>query len=113
MPVFLALLVQLPAAVLDAEHSTPLEPTVVVLTKPGTDNPTGAVHVSYKTEVAPNIPEYSFKQEAEDLRKHRLVRIGEEEKNIDMDVVQPYRKIVQHAGINMKVNANTRKFTLS
>lgn len=71
---------------------------MVVLTKPGSDDPTGAVHVSYKTEVAPDIPEYSFKQEAEDLRKHRLVRIGEEEKNIDMDVVQPYRKIIQHAG---------------
>lgn len=93
---------QLPAAVLDPEHSAPLEPTVVVLTKPGSEGggtPTGAVHVSYKTEVAPNIPEYSFKQEAEDLRKHRLVRIGEEEKNIDMDIVQPYRKIVQHAGM--------------
>lgn len=84
---------------LDPEHSTPLEPTVVVLTKPGTDDPSGAVHVSYKTEVAPSIPEYSFKQEAEDLRKHRLVRIGEEEKNIDMDIVQPYRKIIQHAGV--------------
>ena len=72
---------------------------MVVLTKSGSDDPTGAVHVSYKTEVAPDIPEYSFKQEAEDLRKHRLVRIGEEEKNIDMDVVQPYRKIIQHAGI--------------
>ena len=85
---------------LDPEHSAPLEPTVVVLTKPGSDDPTGTVHVSYKTEVAPDIPEYSFKQEAEDLRKHRLVRIGEEEKNIDMDIIQPYRKIIQHAGSN-------------
>ena len=77
---------------------------MVVLTKSGSEGgstPTGAVHVSYKTEVAPNIPEYSFKQEAEDLRKHRLVRIGEEEKNIDMDVVQPYRKIIQHAGTHI------------
>ncbi len=90
----------MPAAVLDAEHSAPLEPTVVVLTKPGSDDPSGAVHVSYKTEVAPDIPEYSFKEEAEDLRKHKLVRIGEEEKNIDMDIVQPYRKIIQHAGID-------------
>ena len=91
------------AAVLDLELSAPIEPTVTVLTKSGNEkesNPSGAVHVKYKTEMAPNIPEYSFKQEAEDLRKHRLVQIGEEEKNIDMDVVQPYRKIVQHAGID-------------
>ena len=90
------------AAVLDHESSVPIEPTVTVLTKSGSkgeSKPTGAVHVSYKSEDTPNIPEYSFEQEVKDLRKHRLVRIGEEEKNIDMDIVQPYRKIIQHAGI--------------
>lgn len=90
------------AAVLDHEHSAPLEPTVTVLTKSekeGESKLSGTVHVSYKTEEAPVIPEYSFKQEADDLRKHRLVQVGEEEKNVDMDIVQPYRKIIQHAGI--------------
>lgn len=72
----------------------------MVVTKPIGEGESGeAVHVSYKREVASNIPEYSFEEEAEDLRKHRLVQIGGEEKNIDMDIVQPYRKIIQHAGM--------------
>lgn len=72
---------------------------MTVLTQPGSEEErSGAVHVSYKTTKVSKIPEYSFEQEAEELRKHRLVRIGEEEKNIDMDIVQPYRKIIQHAG---------------
>ena len=72
---------------------------MTVLTKPGNEEECGgAVRVSYKTEKVSKIPEYSFKQEAEDLRKHRLVQVGGEEKNIDMDIVQPYRKIIQHAG---------------
>ena len=69
----------------------------------GESKPSGTVHVSYKSEDAPSIPEYSFEQEAEDLRKHRLVQIGGEEKNIDMDIVQPYRNIIQHAGTKLIV----------
>lgn len=72
---------------------------MTVLTKLGNEEECGgAVRMSYKIEEVSKIPEYSFKQEAEDLRKHRLVQIGGEEKNIDMDIVQPYRKIIQHTG---------------
>ena len=67
-----------------------------MLSKAGESSRSGSVHMLYDIK---KIPEYSHKQESDDLRRHRLVHIGEEEMNIDMDLVQPYRKIIQHAGI--------------
>lgn len=69
-----------------------------MLTKEGVNALVGGAQVQYSTEESPKIPEYSYKQESDDLRKHRLVQVGEEQMNINMDLVQPYRKIIQHAG---------------
>ena len=60
----------------------PLEPVVTV--------------VSAKGEVP--IPEYSIKEETEEVRTHRFVSVAGEEYVINMTLVEPYRKIVQHAG---------------
>ena len=48
---------------------------------------------------ADRIPEYSAKEEIEQTRTHRFVSVAGDEHVIDMTLVQPYRKIVQHAGV--------------
>ena len=74
-----------------------------MLTKAEVSAQGGEAQVQYNTEETPKIPEYSYKQESDDLRKHRLVKVGEEQMNIDMDLVQPYRKIIQHAGTALSI----------
>lgn len=46
------------------------------------------------------IPEYSMREESEEVRTHRLVVVGGVEHVIDMTLVEPYKNIVQHAGDN-------------
>ncbi len=68
-----------------ATPAVPLEPVVTVVTAQG--------------EVP--IPEYSTHEEAEEVRAHRLVSVGGAEHVIDMTLVEPYRNIIQHAGIEV------------
>lgn len=72
------------------EHSAPLEPTVTVVTPPKTKKKS--------QEAIPPIPEYTPQEEAEQSRKFRFVNVGGEKVTINMTTVQPYRKIIQHAG---------------
>ena len=66
-----------------ASPAVPLEPVVTVVTAQG--------------EVP--IPEYSTREEAQEVRTHRHVSVGDGEHVIDMTLVEPYRNIIQHAGI--------------
>ena len=80
------------------EHPVPLEPAITVL-----ESKPESVHMGYKGAESSKgevgkIPEYSVEQESEDMRKHRYINVGGEEMTIDMDLIQPYRKIIQHAG---------------
>ncbi len=45
------------------------------------------------------IPEYSTREEAQEVRTHRHVSVGDGEHVIDMTLVEPYRNIIQHAGM--------------
>jgi len=49
-------------------------------------------------EAIPPIPEYTPQEEAEQSRKFRFVNVGGEKVTINMTTVQPYRKIIHHAG---------------
>jgi inorganic pyrophosphatase/exopolyphosphatase len=52
-----------------------------------------------ESTVADRIPEYTYKEEIQDTRSHRLVAISQEQQRVlAMDVVQPFRKIIQHGG---------------
>ena len=50
-----------------------------------------------KVGVSERIPEYTAEQECKD-RNYRRVEVGGEETTISMAMVEPYRKLVQHAG---------------
>ena len=70
------------------ERSAPLEPTVTVVT-PSQEK---------SQEDTPPIPEYTLREEVEQSRAYRFVSVGGEETTVNMTIVQPYRKILQHAG---------------
>ena len=70
------------------ERSVPLEPTVTVVTPS---------HEKSQEDIPP-IPEYTLREEVEQSRTYRFVSVGGEETNVNMAIVQPYRKILQHAG---------------
>lgn len=80
-----------PAAVLSvsSERPPPLEPVVTVAT--------GAAAYREGVPVQP-IPEYTFKEESRETRTWRHVHVGGEDTTINMSLIQPYRKIIQHAG---------------
>ena len=44
------------------------------------------------------IKEYSAEEEQKDTRRFRVVTVGEESVKIDMEAVEPYRKVIQHMG---------------
>ena len=44
------------------------------------------------------IKEYSAEEEQKDTRRFRLVTVGDESVKIDMEEVEPYRKVIQHMG---------------
>jgi len=44
------------------------------------------------------IKEYSAEEEQKDTRRFRVVTVGEESVKIDMEKVEPYRKVIQHMG---------------
>ena len=44
------------------------------------------------------IPEYTSEEEFKERRSHRYVHVGGEEITINLDMVGPYKKIIQHAG---------------
>jgi len=44
------------------------------------------------------IKEYSIEEEQKDLRRYRIVTVGEVSVQIDMQAVEPYRKVIQHMG---------------
>ena len=83
----------------------PLEPTITVLTNPSDGNASppcttlSSAHVVQKGRTDVNvIPEYSSTEECKDRRSHLLVSVGGEETTISMELVEPYKKVVQHAG---------------
>ena len=89
-------------AIQNASSTTPaseqylLEPNVTILSAP--EEPAKPeVPTPSKTEATP-IPEYTSAEEYRDRRLHRSVSVGEEDISVRMDLVEPYRKIVQHAG---------------
>ena len=45
------------------------------------------------------IPEYSREEESKDRRAYLFVSVGGEETIISMGMVEPYKKIIQHAGM--------------
>ena len=45
------------------------------------------------------IPEYTSAEELKERRSHRYVSVGGEETIINMDMVKPYKKLIQHAGL--------------
>ncbi len=50
------------------------------------------------TPGVPLIPEYSVEEEKKDSRTYRLIQVGGEEVTVNLALIEPYKKIVQHAG---------------
>ncbi len=75
-----------------SEQPYPLEPSITILPSPAEEAPPVV-----PSETAP-IPEYTSAQEHEERRAHRSIIIGAEEISVSMDMVEPYKKIVQHTG---------------
>jgi len=50
-----------------------------------------------KVRASESIPEYTAEEECKD-RNYRRVEVGGEETTISMAMVEPYKKLVQHAG---------------
>ena len=44
------------------------------------------------------IKEYSAEEEQNDIRRYRTVTVGDVSVQIDMQIVEPYKKIIQHMG---------------
>ena len=44
------------------------------------------------------IKEYSAEEEQSDIRRYRTVTVGDVSVQIDMQTVEPYRKVIQHMG---------------
>ncbi len=89
------------------EQAFPLEPTVTILSSkksvedhssPTGEVPTGLVPKGRKQANPGAIPEYSSTEECKERRSHRYVSVDGDETTISMDMVNPYRKIIQHAG---------------
>ena len=51
-----------------------------------------------KTPELVPIKEYSAEEEQSDTRRYRTVTVGDVSVQIDMQVVEPYRKVIQHMG---------------
>ena len=89
-----------------AQHrSPPLEPSVTVINSGPSDREGEgqgegeAVSYGVGLEAAEQaIPELPYSEEVRESRDFRLVSVGGEEIRIDLRQLQPYRKIVQHAG---------------
>lgn len=45
------------------------------------------------------IPEYSAREEFEDAKKWRVVTIGDKKYRIDMESIEPYKKVLSHGGL--------------
>ena len=76
---------------ISSEPPVPLEPRVTIVTPPkgGAEGQTNDV---------PPIPEYPLEEELRQNRMYRLVQVGGEEVTVNLSLIEPYRKIVQHAG---------------
>lgn len=70
----------------------------MTITNPGGDEQEDSKEVREQERVTEPIPEYSSAEEFKERRIHRYVSIAGEEKVINMDLVEPYKKIIQHAG---------------
>lgn len=83
-----------------SEPQFPLEPDITVITKEEEVSPPEPVRSKQvKTAAKPKaIPEYTSEEEFKERRSHRYVSVGGEETVISMDMVGPYKKIIQHAG---------------
>ena len=46
----------------------------------------------------PIIKEYSAEEERSDMRRYRIVTVGDVSVQIDMQAVEPYKKVIQHMG---------------
>lgn len=89
------------AAVIGAtsEQQFPLEPDITIITKEEESPPEAAKSKQVKTAAkARAIPEYTSAEEFKERRSHRYVSVGGEETIVSMDMVGPYKKIIQHAG---------------
>ena len=51
-----------------------------------------------KPQELPSIKEYSAEEERSDTRRYRTVTIGEVSVQIDMQALEPYKKVIQHMG---------------
>jgi len=51
-----------------------------------------------KSPELPSIKEYSAEEERSDTRRYRTVTIGEVSVQIDMQALEPYKKVIQHMG---------------
>ena len=86
----------------------PLEPDVTIINnkdpepEPAKSEPVESPAKSAPVEVASKprpIPEYTSAEELKERRSHRYVSVGGEETIISMDMVKPYKKLIQHAGM--------------
>lgn len=92
-------------AVTTTEQHFPLEPDVTVInnedpspeSKP-VESPAKSLPVEVASKPRP-IPEYTSEEELKERRSHRYVSVGGEETIINMDMVKPYKKLIQHAGL--------------
>ena len=55
----------------------------------------------------PVIKEYSAEEERSDMRRYRTVTVGDVSVQIDMQAVEPYRKVIQHMGESCDVSCDT------
>ena len=44
------------------------------------------------------IPEYTAREEYEDSKKWRVVQIGDKAYRIDMEAIDPFKKVLSHGG---------------
>jgi len=45
-----------------------------------------------------SIPEYTAREEFEDSKRWRVVQIGDKSYRIDMEAIDPYKKVLSHGG---------------
>ncbi len=83
------------------DQQFPLEPNITILSSPPAeeDSSPHKKNTSSKSSAKPKpIPEYSSAEEFKERRSHQIVSVGGEENVISLNMVEPYKKIIQHAG---------------
>lgn len=82
-----------------SEQPLPLEPNITILSAPSDEKSHSTTHPAPAGIAKPRaIPEYTSAEEFKERRSHKYVSVGGQETIVSMDMVAPYRKIIQHAG---------------